>query len=290
MTSKIDSKLMEASDAYLAALVVQVESWPNGSAVDLDEASDILRGSFGDGPEVDLVVAEGRKAVDGALARVRNVGSRVAGQGLRRQLGTVRLVLDALIVGGDSKPLHEAEAALTDAETALRDCRDEMESAISRGDVDAVLALRVQAEVQLPAELASAQAAVLRHQIAQAEILIAIPEHRAEEAARRKGEIQEEFQQMQEKMSELSAAFDAAGTDEITSKSAASKAKENLASLWKQLDAATEAASIDQASRLRRLAGLPPEHTDVQPEPARRNVVRPRVPDGEYLPRVEALA
>jgi hypothetical protein len=261
----IESTAAKATDTYLDTLIEFVDLAPSHNAdIDLDAAADELQRALkaqASTAEVERATSDARAVVDRVMATANQGAgfSEMIRRALRQQLAGVRLSLDELACqSGSRAKLTAAEKALAVAEAELSASRVEMNDAIERGDVQAVLALREELELSLPAKVAAARVEVLDHRLAVAEAAAMIPAARTEAAARRLTACESDVEVAKEALARAQAALLTAQRGVILPSSAVGKATATVEQLSAERNRAAQAAELDQKARLRALAGLPP--------------------------------
>jgi phage gp16-like protein len=228
----------------------------------------------------------GIEEVQAVLAQHLAEGKALLGRGgihgpIQGNMGAARVgeVLPAFL-GEFGDLLHQtelrtAQRELADLETALREATADLETAVGRGDLEAVLAKRPTVEIEIPRQIGAARSTVLRLKAERADAAAQVPRRAAELAS-------EALTKAERAVTDAQAALAAAEASRVAALVVERYTDTAAATLTAAANSAHSAATrhdeqerAEQTRRLRQLAGLPDTPAPataapVTPTPAQR--------------------
>jgi len=246
----------DALEALVGGLRIRLYEAGEGHVV-VDDLLETFEGQVGTAVET---VRRQAEALDQAYARAREraVSYEWAARTIEFSLSKILLEGFRAFTDFDRKAdLEAARSRLAEVEDNQRQTFVDLEEAVSRGDVDAVLRLRTESEVLIPNMVAKARAEVLDLEVAKADVSTSAPQARLEVARARQQAALSEYELAVVALEKASIRRDTATWWLQTSENITAEVEGEGIRLRARRDAETAEAQRTSQSRLRNLAGLP---------------------------------
>lgn len=262
------TKAVEAGDSWLAAITSAIEAGP--ATLDLNEVHTELTAAFtAAGRDASAAITEADTIAGRYQYNHERHGVSLAQRSALVGLPRVREHLDQALVAFDQQDdLDAAYEELDQLEQAVTDAQDRLQHAVTTGDVDAVMSLRGQAEVALPAKLEQAQLRIRDLEVARAEAVLVAPRSRIDSKQAAEQEAAILAAAAKAEWERLDGLHRTASVDLAKARAAITHGEQTLTTLRRDRDHLATRFQDDQQRRMRRLAGLP--EPEQEPEPRRR--------------------